>query len=65
MNKITTIGVDLAKNVFHLVCSDQDGKVVTKKMLKRRQMLAHFVNLPPLLRWAWRPVPVPTIGEEN
>ncbi|MCP5018031.1 MAG: IS110 family transposase [Ketobacter sp.] len=49
MNKITTIGVDLAKNVFHLVCCDQDGKVVTKKMLKRHRMLAHFANLPPCL----------------
>ncbi len=25
--KITTIGLDLAKNVFHAVCCNQQGKV--------------------------------------
>ena len=46
MNKITTIGLDLAKSVFHLVCCDKRGKVVQKKMLRRSQLLKYFVNLP-------------------
>ena len=46
MNKITTIGLDLAKNVFHAVCCDNRGKVVRKKMLRRSQVLKYFVNLP-------------------
>ena len=33
MGKITTIGLDLAKNVFHVVCCDQHGKITKKKML--------------------------------
>ena len=45
MSKITTIGLDLAKNVFHVVCCDARGKVVRKRMLKRRQVLAFFGNL--------------------
>ncbi len=45
MSKITTIGLDLAKNVFHVVCCDEHGKVVKKKMLKRSQVLEYFANL--------------------
>jgi transposase len=46
MNKITTIGLDLAKNVFHVVCCNEHGKIIRKKMLKRSQILAYFANLP-------------------
>jgi len=46
MNKITTIGLDLAKSVFHVVCRDSRGKVVRKKMLRRSQVLTYFNNLP-------------------
>lgn len=49
MNKITTIGVDLAKNVFHAMCCDERGKVVKKKMLRRSQVLEYFVKLPSCL----------------
>jgi len=49
MSKITTIGLDLAKNVFHVVCCDEHGKVVKKKMLKRSQVLNYFANLPTCL----------------
>lgn len=45
MNKITTIGLDLAKNIFHVVCCDARGKIVRKRMLKRGQVLAYFGNL--------------------
>lgn len=46
MDKITTIGLDLAKNVFHAVCCDGNGKVIKKKMLRRSGLLAWFANLP-------------------
>jgi len=49
MSKITTIGLDLAKNVFHAVCCDARGKVIRKKMLKRSQVLTYFANLPQFL----------------
>ena len=44
MNKITTIGLDLAKDVFHAVCCDARGKIVSKRMLKRSQILEYFGN---------------------
>ena len=46
MKEIKTIGVDLAKNVFHLVGCNQWGKIVMKKKLKRSQMINFFANLP-------------------
>ena len=46
MNKLTTIGLDLAKNVFHVVGCDARGKAVEKKMLKRPKLLGYFANLP-------------------
>ena len=33
MNKINTVGVDLAKNVFHLCAQDQSGIFSTRKNL--------------------------------
>jgi len=47
--KITTVGIDLAKNVFQVHGVDEHGKVVLRKQLKRDQMAAFFVNLPPSL----------------
>ena len=47
--KITTIGIDLAKNVFQVHGADARGKPVLKKGLKRTQMLAFFANLTPCL----------------
>jgi len=49
VDQITTVGLDLAKHVFHLVGCDGDGKVVKRKMLRRREVLAYVANLPPCL----------------
>jgi transposase len=46
MEKITTIGLDLAKNVFHVVCCDERGKIVKKRKLRRSQVLSYFVQMP-------------------
>lgn len=46
MAEITTIGLDLAKNVFHAICCDDRGKVIKKKMLRRSKLVAWFANLP-------------------
>jgi transposase len=46
---ITTIGLDLAKQVFQIHGVDEWGKAVLKKALKRAQVLAFFANLPPCL----------------
>ena len=47
MGEITTIGLDLAKDAFHVVGCDAHGKVVVKKMLRRAQLLSYFANLAP------------------
>lgn len=49
MDKITTIGLDLAKNTFHVVCCDVQGKQVKKHMLTRNKLLNYFANLPTCL----------------
>ena len=47
--EITTIGVDLAKNVFQVHGVDQRGKVVLRKQLRREQMVEFFARLTPCL----------------
>ena len=42
---VTTIGLDIAKNVFHLVGADAHGKQVLKKRLTRGKVVAYFANL--------------------
>ncbi len=47
--KITTIGLDIAKRVFHVVCCNQQGRLIKKKMLKRAQVYSYFQNHQPCL----------------
>ena len=47
--EISTIGLDLAKNVFQVHGVDARGKVVVRKALRRSQMLPFFEQLPPCL----------------
>ena len=47
--KITTIGLDLAKQVFQVHGVDAAGAVVLRRQLKRRQVAAFFAKLPPCL----------------
>ena len=42
--KLTTIGIDLAKNVLQVHGADEKGKTVLKKQIKRAQVLAFFAN---------------------
>ena len=45
--KLTTIGIDLAKNVFQVHGADDRGRTVLRKQLKRAQMLPFFAKLSP------------------
>ena len=45
----TTIGLDIAKNVFQVHGVDAKGNVVLRKVLKRRQVLEFFANRAPSL----------------
>lgn len=47
--KITTVGIDLAKNVFQVHGVDERGKTVVRRRLRRNQVLAFFVQHPPCL----------------
>lgn len=47
--EISTIGLDLAKNVFQVHGISATGEVVIRKALRRSQMLPFFEKLPPCL----------------
>jgi transposase len=47
--KVTTIGLDIAKNVFQVHGADAKGRMVFKRRLSRGKVLSFFANLPPCL----------------
>ena len=47
--QITTIGLDIAKNVFQVHGIDAAEKVVVRRQLRRGQVLKFFAGLPPCL----------------
>src|SRR5919205_3331915 len=49
MHGVTTIGLDIAKSVFQVHGIDAEGKVIIRRRLKRRYVLAFFQKLPPCL----------------
>ncbi len=54
----SVIGLDIAKNIFHLYSLEADGKA-TKKKLKRAELLRFFANYPvSIVGWVaafWQP----------
>ena len=49
MSEVTTIGLDLAKNVFQVHGVDAAGAVTVRRGLRRSRVLAFFAKLPPCL----------------
>ncbi|QFU20457.1 IS110 family transposase [Shewanella eurypsychrophilus] len=47
--KITTVGLDIAKSVFHFVGVNRAGKLVRKKMIKRTELIHFFSQVEPCL----------------
>lgn len=47
--KVTTVGIDLAKQIFQVHGIDEHGKTVIRRQLRRAQMAEFFTNLPPCL----------------
>ncbi|PXW80422.1 hypothetical protein C8R34_1484 [Nitrosomonas sp. Nm84] len=47
--KITTIGINLVKEVFQIHGVDMRGKTVLRKQLRRSDMARFFANLDPCL----------------
>ena len=55
---LMSIGIDIGKDVFHLVGFDPDGNVVVRKKIKRMALEKTFEDLPSL---EWKPVSAPTL----
>lgn len=47
MQKVATVGLDLAKSVFQIHAIDCDGLIVTRRALRRSQVLEFFRKLSP------------------
>ena len=47
--QISVLGVDMAKQVFHLVGMDAHGTILVRKRLYRAQVMACIAQLPPTL----------------
>jgi transposase len=46
---ITTVGLDLAKNVFQIHAISSTGEVIVRRSLRRAQVIPFFAKLPPCL----------------
>jgi hypothetical protein len=44
---LASIGIDIGKDVFHIVAFDPGGKVVLRRKIKRLALVAEFKKLPP------------------
>ncbi len=64
MGDITTIGLDLAKNVFQVHAVDEAGSVVMRKRLRRGQVLAFLGKFRRAL-WGWKPARRRIIGRAS
>ena len=49
MQRVTTVGLDIAKSVFQVHGVDAAGNVIVRRQLKRRHVLTFFQKLPPCL----------------
>jgi transposase len=45
---VYTVGIDLAKKIFHLVGTDTTGKIVWRKRLTRHALMSFMAQLPPV-----------------
>src|SRR5687768_15406860 len=46
---LSGVGIDIAKRIFHLVGTDDRGKVVLRKRLVRGEVLSFMAQLPPVI----------------
>jgi transposase len=46
---VTTMGIDIGKNAFHVVGLDQRGAIVLRQRWSRRQVEVRLANMPPCL----------------
>src|SRR5262249_46589255 len=53
-NPVTTIGLDIGKNTFHLIGLDKRGAIAMRIKVSRNQLVRRLVNRLPASS-AWRP----------
>ena len=46
---VSTVGIDIGKNTFHLVGMDASGAIVLRQKVSRGQLEKRFANMPPCL----------------
>ena len=46
---VATLGIDIGKNVFHLIGLNERGAITLRQRLSRRQLEARLTNMPPCL----------------
>ena len=46
---LVCVGIDIGKEVFHLVAFDTDGKIVLRRKIKRLALVREFEKLPPCI----------------
>ena len=44
-----SVGIDIGKDVFHLVGFDLDGKIVLRRKIRRSALVNEFEKLPPCI----------------
>lgn len=49
MSEVTTVGIDLAKQVFSIHAVDRAGHIVMKRTVRRAQLVELIANIPPCL----------------
>ena len=65
MQTVTTIGLDIAKSVFQVHGIDAEGKVLIRRQLKRRYVLAFFREAAARALLVLRPAPRHIIGRAS
>ena len=46
---LTSVGIDIGKDVFHLVGFNSDGKIVLRRKIRRSALVNEFEKLPPCI----------------
>jgi transposase len=64
MPQVSVLGIDIAKQIFHVVGMDDTGTVVWRKRLPRGALMSFTARMPPVVigmeayggvhDWAWR-----------
>jgi len=64
VSEVTTIGLDIAKNVFHAHGADERGAVIISRKLTRSKLLDFFAGQPACV-WRSRRAAVPITGRAS